>query len=257
MSTIIEEQLLLLPQSNAKVEAIGIGKRYLAIKLNSGRCAVSYRPQEEAPFPPLDTVIGKPAIEIAKMAMSEKISEKAIGIAAINALIEHPPYIRYGDPLDAIDWKGKVVGMIGYFHPVVKKFGHMAKEIRVVERNHKIEGVQLFEPKEALDGAQIVIITGSAILYGGMEEYLQLSQNAEEVLVLGPTSSMHPEPFFRRGATVVGGVEVLDDKVLFSSEKGCEDVFFASRKIYFHVSDFKEKIKGKIWASYDFCWKKG
>ncbi|MDI6806775.1 MAG: DUF364 domain-containing protein [Candidatus Aenigmarchaeota archaeon] len=236
MKTILEEELELLPKSEDLVEDLSIGARYIALKLSSGKCAVSYRPREVFSYPEIK---GKNAISIAELALSDNLGERAIGITAINALTKFPTPVRYGDPLDNLNVKDKVVATVGYFHPVIERFSSSAKELRVIERRDMPNTYPPEKAEEILKEASVVIITGSALVYGGMEDYLENSKNAEDVLVIGPTSSMHPEPFFRRGATMVGGIEILDSEKIFTSEKQCKDIFDVyTRKIYFARSDF-------------------
>ncbi|NOR64533.1 MAG: Fis family transcriptional regulator, partial [Candidatus Scalindua sp.] len=39
---------------------------------------------------------------------------------------------------------------------------------------------------------------------------LDLAKKAKEVVVVGPTASIYPEPLFKRGVTVMGGVRITD-----------------------------------------------
>jgi uncharacterized protein (DUF4213/DUF364 family) len=84
-----------------------------------------------------------------------------------------------------------------------------------------------------LGEADVVLITGSCLVYGGLERYLLLSKSAEKVIVLGPTSSMTPEPFFRRGADIVAGVKIENCSHLFESEGRVADVLKSGVKVYF------------------------
>ena len=56
----------------------------------------------------------------------------------------------------------------------------------------------------------MVIITGSALVEGGLDQLLELCAGVQEVVLAGPTASLWPEPFFTRGVTVMGGIRVRD-----------------------------------------------
>jgi uncharacterized protein (DUF4213/DUF364 family) len=56
----------------------------------------------------------------------------------------------------------------------------------------------------------VVVITGSALVEGGMDELLESCPRARRVVVAGPTASPWPEPFFQRGVHVLGGIRALD-----------------------------------------------
>ena len=60
-----------------------------------------------------------------------------------------------------------------------------------------------------------------------------MSRKASKVVVLGLTSSMMPEPFFRRGADIVAGVKIEGCERLFKSGGRAADVLKAGVKVYF------------------------
>ncbi|MFC1972217.1 Rossmann-like domain-containing protein [Chloroflexota bacterium] len=241
--TILEEELELLPKLTLKVEDLNMGKRYAAVRLSSAKCGVAHRPREAASYSEYLSIKGKDAVSIAELALSKDLTERTIGIATINALTEISKQVRYGDPLDSLDIKDKVIATVGYFPPVVRRFSSLAKEIRVIERREMPNAYPPEKAEEVLESASVVIITGSALTYGGMESYLEYSKNARHVIVLGPTSSMNPQPFFKRGTSVVGGIEILDNEKLFASEKQCKDMFgIFTRKIYFDRRDISNTL---------------
>ncbi len=245
-----------------RIERISIGDRYVAVKFGSA-AGVAYRPKVDSiPIKPGD------ALHLAEMALSDNLMERAIGIATTNALswliIPQQLKFRRGDPTECIDIRGRVITMIGFFTPLVRRFVD-AQEVRVVERESFLSGkqtrflserqvlkcpnVRYFTPAQASDavkGAHTVIITGSALVYGGMEDYLQLAKISEEVMVVGPTSSMLPEPFFRRGATAVGGIEIFDADILMDIVEnggGTRDIISkCARKIWFRREDFTDQL---------------
>ena len=54
--------------------------------------------------------------------------------------------------------------------------------------------------------AYVVANTGTAIVNLATDHFLELSKNAREVDVMGPTARMIPDPEFRGGVAVMGGV---------------------------------------------------
>jgi len=205
------------------------------VKLSSGKCGVSYYPKE-FPLPKPPEIVNGNVLMAASLALSNNMGERSLGIAIMNALsweVASESSVRFGDPLKDLEVGGKIVATVGYFHPLLGRL-ISAKEVRVVERK-EMEGV--YPPskaKEALKGASVVLITGSALVYGGMEDYLSYSRGAEMVIVMGPTSSMLPQPFFNRGADIVAGVRITNCQKLFESDKLCKDIFDAcAEKVYF------------------------
>jgi uncharacterized protein (DUF4213/DUF364 family) len=211
-------------------------ERYVVVELSSGVCGVAYYPHDVTPNVPNIRV--KDPIAAARLSMSRVAGRRAVGVATLNALtwaLKPIPAFKIGDPLDKLDVCGKRVAMVGYFKPILHRF-ECAKSLKIIERK-KMEGVYPPEKaKEVLGEADIVLITGSCLVYGGLERYLRLSKKASEVIVLGPTSSMTPEPFFKRGATIVAGVKIERGEQLFKSRGRATDILEAGVKVYFERS---------------------
>jgi len=239
---ILEDSIKLLEGHISEAPTIQrycVGGRYSGVMLD-GQAGIAYTPADVMASSELDLdIFGSDAMRIARWALNNDILKRTIGIAAINALswmvIPECYCSHQGDPLDQINIEDRVIAMVGYFPPLVSRFSPLAKEVRIIERG----GIGVHQSKDAKDvmaDAEIVIITGSALIYGGMEKYLECSKNADEVIVLGPTASMLPDPFFKRGATIVAGIQILDaDSILdiISHSGGARDLGNSARKIYF------------------------
>jgi uncharacterized protein (DUF4213/DUF364 family) len=140
--------------------------------------------------------------------------ELAGGIAAMNAL--SAPFIewRRGDPMERLPPGAETIVTVGLFRPALRKFGDV--EVRVIEREARSvpdADVRLFTPDEAeaaMDRADVVFVTGSTLLYGGLERYIGAAPEAATVVVVGATASFVPEPLFSAGVDVVAGAAVTD-----------------------------------------------
>jgi uncharacterized protein (DUF4213/DUF364 family) len=57
---------------------------------------------------------------------------------------------------------------------------------------------------------------------GTLDRLLDLSKDSREIVVVGPTISIVPDPLFRRGVTYCGGVQVKNSDLLMTilSEAG-------------------------------------
>jgi uncharacterized protein (DUF4213/DUF364 family) len=72
-----------------------------------------------------------------------------------------------------------------------------------------------------------VIITGSALVEGGIDPLLAAASNARAVVLAGPTASPWPPPFFDQGVTVLGGIRVIDGAAMLDLVgKGGSGYFF-------------------------------
>jgi len=216
-----------------KVRRCYVLQRYLVLELSTGVCGVAYYPRDLTPKEPKLTT--RDPLAAAKLCMSRRAGRRAIGIAALNALtwsLKPIPEFKLGDPLDKLDVSGKRVAMVGYFKPILHRFDH-AKSLKIIERK-RMEGVYPPEKaKEVLSDADIVLITGSCLVYGGLERYLRLSKDASKVIVLGPTSSMVPEPFFKRGVDILAGIKIGKCEQIPKSIGRAADLFKAGVKVYF------------------------
>ncbi len=216
---------------DVEVKEYSVLERYLLLELSNGVCGVAYYPYDIAPKKP--SIEAKDPLKLAKLSMSRAPGRRALGVAALNALtwsIKPEPEYKVGDPLDKVDFTGRRVALVGYFKPLLWRLKE-ARSVKIIERK-EIEGV--YPPEKApevLGEADIALITGSCLVYGGMERYLRLARNASGVIVLGPTSSMTPEPFFRRGAHIVAGVKIAGCGNHTSGR--ANDILSIGTKVYF------------------------
>ena len=83
------------------------------------------------------------------------------------------------------------------------------------------------EAPDLLPRADVVVISGSAIVHHSLDHLLSLCTSAREVVVAGPTASMYPEPLFSRGVTVLGGITINDgDEMVRLVGEGGSGYFF-------------------------------
>ena len=141
----------------------------------------------------------------------------AAAVGTLNAL--SAPFLGWqsGDPMALLSPSVRRITTVGLFKPALRKFEDC--EVRVIEREPRTvdppEGVsvRMFSPERAeraMDGAEIVFITGSTLLYGGLERYLDLAPTEATVVIVGATVSFIPDPLFDSGVDVVAGASVSD-----------------------------------------------
>ena len=171
---------------------------------------------------------GEPALDVAGWAVDpsaldssagDEVLARAVGVATLNALSAPLMNWRSGDPFEALAG-ASTIATVGLFGPAFRKFG--AVDVRVIERRDvdppgTPTGVttSLYDPDEAeaaIDGADVVFVTGSTLLYGGTENYLAAAGEAgvPDVVLVGATASFVPGPAFDAGATMLAGARVTD-----------------------------------------------
>jgi uncharacterized protein (DUF4213/DUF364 family) len=211
---------------------------YVEIETPEGtrEAGVVYLPDGEIP-----DATGRDAMKVAMKATEPSADRglRAVGIGALNALSR--PYVdwRAGDPMNALAESVEVVAMVGLFGPVLDRFG--TREIRVIERCPDEvslpEGlpddanVSLHGPDEAdhvLADAEVLYLTGSALVFGGIERSLEAAGPEQTVVLIGATASFLPDPAFETGVTVVAGADVRD------RERVREGVVATAREFQLH-----------------------
>jgi uncharacterized protein (DUF4213/DUF364 family) len=146
--------------------------------------------------------------------------DRAVGVAALDALSGPDVEWLVGDPMAALSPDVAVVATVGLFGPAFGAFGDVA--VRVVERDPDavdpatLPGdvpTALFPPDEAaaaFDGADVCFVTGSTLVYGGIDDYLAAASAVPLVVLVGATASLRPEPLFDRGVDLLAGARVDD-----------------------------------------------
>jgi uncharacterized protein (DUF4213/DUF364 family) len=209
----------------AAVERVTVGDRVVLVEVTDGdgsgrrTAGVAHRPAGEHSHVDdhsLDRLVaaaGSPVDDAPSVRL-----DRALGIAAVNAL--SAPYVDWqaGDPMAGLDSDVDRITTVGLFVPAFRKFEDVA--VRVIERGPvdsvpSPDGVrtETFTPADtetAMAGADVVFVTGSAFIYGGVDRYLDAAPAAATVVVIGATASFLPGPLFDRGVDVVAGASVTD-----------------------------------------------
>lgn len=152
-----------------------------------------------------------PLSQLAALAHSENLLEASVGLATINALLSINP--QPGVELNAADivaerGAGKRVAIVGHF-PFIERIRKLAQTLWVLElRPHDGDEPSERAP-ELLPQADVVALTGTALLNGTFESLLAHCRSDAYVLVLGGTTPLSTA-FFDLGIAAVSGTQVID-----------------------------------------------
>jgi len=152
------------------------------------------------------------ARELAEFARSDNLLEASLGVAAINSLLEVDE--KTAVEINALEvllehGPGKPVVVVGHF-PFIPKLRQAVGELFVIER-HPLAGEYPTEAAEKLiPQAEVVAITGSALINHTLDGLLNLCQPSAMVLVLGPSTPLSAV-LFDHGADIISGTRVLDE----------------------------------------------
>jgi len=211
---------------NLRVIDVRIGLCYTGVMLDDGNAGVCHTLSSELfccrRIERAGKLAGSPALELIELANSWRLGEAVIGVATINALsqvvleneAERYSFVEDVDCIDQIEiGMDDTVVLVGYIRPFISKIRGRAKNLYILERNRGVEEKDVLPDTACGDivpTADVVIITGTAIINGTVDRLLELSKDAREICLVGPTASMIPDPLFKRGATIIGGVKVTN-----------------------------------------------
>lgn len=225
------------------VEKIVIGLFFTGVKLNTGEGGLCFTPIKSIPeavccpssaqlMPASGRLEGRAAIQFMNDMFNGSPLKKTMAIAVLNALSsacwkkKKPETYRIRTGADPID--EMVIPNDGFFVVVgalvtaLKKLKQRNKPFAVLELDPstlKSDELEYFVPfakaHEVVPKADLLVITGTTLINDTLEGLLEKRKPGAEIIVVGPTASMLPEAFFRRGVTRIGGVMVTDaDRVL-------------------------------------------
>jgi uncharacterized protein (DUF4213/DUF364 family) len=220
------------------VERAVIGLFFTGVKLNNGSagaCATPIKTIPEAvccpssamamPFP--GKLHGRPALDLAEEALGDPGIRRAVGIATMNALADtcwrrrpHPDTeLRLGtDAFEATEIRprDKVV-VVGAFVPFLRALKRRRQPFLVLEQDPatlKADELPFFRPAEeagkVIPEADVLLVTGTTLINDTLEDLLGLTKPAARVTMVGPTVSLLPDAFLRRGADILGTVRITE-----------------------------------------------
>jgi uncharacterized protein len=246
------------PDAETTVERVVVGLFFTGVKLSSGHGGVCFTPVKAIPeavccpssaraMPTSGKLRGARALRLAEDALSDSPIRRAVGIATLNALSDarwarQPPAgftIREGvDPVDELQLpEGAFVVVVGALVPYLRALRLRGQPFCVLEKDPatlKADELSHYAPAgqagEVVPRADVLIATGTTLLDGSLEGLLALARPVAQVVVVGPTASMLPEAFFRRGVAMVGGIRVTrPDELLDVLAEGGSGYHFFGR----------------------------
>jgi len=120
----------------------------------------------------------------------------------------------------------------------------MGNPFFIVQRNAQTlrpDEMRYFKPESEMSSplkeSDVVIITGTTIVNHSIDTILSSINNGKRTAIVGPTASMIPNAFFKRGVTVVAGVRILNPdlmiKILKQGGSACHLLKGCAEKIAF------------------------
>jgi uncharacterized protein len=245
------------------VERAVVGLFFSGVKLSTGHAGSAATPIKDIPeavccpssamaMPFPGKLTGRRAAALMEEAVDSTGVRRALGIAALNALAQaaaesgalpETEVLRDMDAFDAaeIDPTEKVV-VVGAFAPFLRSLRQIGADYLVLEKDPatlKPVEMPFFRPAElapeVIPQADVLLITGTTLINESLDRLLALAKPTARIAIVGPTVTMMPDAFFRRGCDILGGVEITDPDAFLDviSEGGSGYHFFgkSARKI--------------------------
>jgi len=223
----------------------GMSGEFCALRLADGSVGTAFvllddtlaRLQQRAPA----EFTGKATSEVARLFTGDDPVERALGLAAINAVTQHV-FRRAGyEPDLAANSLGSFqlapgdrVGMIGYFRPLVERVRAQGLPLTIVELRAELvkeePGLTVTLDPKRLAACNKIVCTSTVLLNDTLEEILSYCRHAEELALIGPSASCFPDPLFARGVTTLGGYWVLDPAAFMRRAEALEPWGDAGKK---------------------------
>jgi len=256
------------------VEKTVMGLFFTGIKLNSGEGGLCFTPIKSIPeavccpssarvMPASGRLEGRKATRFLDEMFSGNPLKRTMGIALLNALSAEcwkrkpPETYRISAGVDALEdmmlpEEGFVV-VVGALAPAIKALKQRGKPFGILELDPstlRADELEFLVPPEKAPGAvsraDLLVITGTTLINDTLEGLLEWRKPGAEIIVVGPTASMIPDAFFRRGVSILGGIRVTDaDRVLsVIAEAGSGYHFFGKGADRVTISRLQETRRG-------------
>ena len=216
------DRALKMAQSK-KMKDVRAGLGYTCVMLEDDGCGLAYTFRDELGcccgiLDAAGNLIGMNAEEIIPWAKENDRLKAAIGLAAINAVMNDPGKSwDTGNVLTAFTIReSDTFGMVGEFHPILEKVKTVTKNIYVFEQNvpegsglHPSETIPLYLPK-----CDVVVLTATSIINHTFDEVSSYCRNAKEVCLVGPSTPLCPEVFRKYHITLLAGSVVKKPELI-------------------------------------------
>jgi len=212
------DDLIATLDTGAEVRDVRMGLFHTAVLTrNCGLAATLPRDalqQEQPSVGDPGCLLEKSSPELVRMAYSDKILEAAVGMAAINSLLEvNEKQCRElnAGQLIAERGKGKKVAIVGHF-PFVPRLREAVAELWVIEKNPREGDLAEDEAENLVPQANVIGITGTAFTNHTIEELLKLCRPDAYVVIIGDTAPLSPV-LFGHGINAISGTKVTDPQL--------------------------------------------
>ncbi|MCX6033314.1 MAG: GxxExxY protein [Chloroflexi bacterium] len=226
------ERLIAAPRLNGTVTDVRIGTHWTAVVVETplgpraGLAATQLIHDLEHGRPAVrdaGRLIGRDGWELVALARSDSLTERSIGFAALNALLEVDEtacvnmnaeeiilekVMHVPGTCEVPGTSSKRVAIVGHF-PFVPRVREVAATCWVLELNPTPGDLPAEKAPEVIPQADVVAITGMTLVNGTFEALAALPRRGAFVLVLGPSTPLSPV-LFDYGVDAISGTVITE-----------------------------------------------
>jgi uncharacterized protein (DUF4213/DUF364 family) len=230
------------PLEEIWIDDLAIGIFFTGVKLSTGHAGCAFTPIGEIPeavccpttaarMPQAGELEGTPISEIIKYSLDPNVVKSAIGVATLNALsqliLESPDgkeydMIRDRDGFNLLSIQPhETVSLVGAFGPYIRRLKMMGNPFFIIEKNSqtlRLDEMKHFKPesemRDSLEKSGVAILTGTSIVNHTIDQIFSLLRNGIRTAIIGPTASMIPHAFFKRGVRIMAGVQISNPDLM-------------------------------------------
>ena len=214
--TFISEILSVLPAEPIPVRDVIIGVHWTMVTSKYsglGSTLVNSGPHGSGRMRDVGNLLTKSAQELAGWLESDNLLEASVGMAALNSLIDVDPHrltkVNAAE-LIAEECPGKNLVVVGHF-PFLDRMQKLSRNLWVIEKLPYGDDFPEEAAREFIPRADLVAITGTAIINHTIDHLLSLCRPDATVMILGPSTPLVPQLFYR-GIKYLSGSRVVDEK---------------------------------------------
>lgn len=210
---LIEQLISGLHYPETLIEKVVVGEKFVAVKTSDklGLTSTLGAKPTSKDTAQIEVLKGEKLKQAAKLLFDDSFFPLSIGLAALNAGFESPPY-KTGIGADEIileHGREKEVALVGNF-PFVGRLRKEVKRLHLLELRDVPEAVPYEQWEEALHKSNVVALTSTALLTRSMAYFLRHTKHAL-VIVIGPSTPL-TSVLFNWGVYVLAGSIIVDQK---------------------------------------------
>ena len=201
------------------VEVERKGKRSCGLAASGGS---SHSHSKDSEVPGAGKLQQHSGLELAQWINEDNPVRAGIGLAAINALLEHNPADWSEENAEELLSRmvaDRKLAIIGHF-PFTSRLRNISQELVVLELNPQPDDLPAEMASQVLPAADVIAITGMTLVNHTLEELLEMASPKAHVIVLGPSTPLC-SVLFDYGVEVISGAVVQNiESVLETVSQG-------------------------------------